>query len=607
MKRKRKKQAISKNANQQSPDISLIDLQRQQNRMEWLFLGLLLAAGIYLSVVYYGQKAVPNSDFSAFVRTGEQILHFQMPSSFKRVPVLGMLQVAMGKLMVTSPHPVLTGALVLNGILYTFSIMLLYKVARFFLEPTASFCLGLVAAINPWAISMLVDPIAETAIVFFLVLTFYLMFKRSRWCYLAAMVASMTRYECFGLIIIALLFDLFGQKSKRQKLTALGMAFVASVPMIVWLIGTKMTKVGAGGHYFRVFLNVENRNGMSFLKMLWHTTFSALLQWPEWIRAILIERPATKEAAEAIQSHKAHFQMFWNSIAAVFFVSGLVWGFIKKQWKLVGVLLFWSGYACIHMSQSVLLDRYTVPIIWLTLLVSAYGLASSGQWLARRLPRTVMYIGAALLAVIAFIWAVRLWPAVSRTADISAASAKVAYVVLFLALVFVIIKQFLLRRRTLVLDIGLFTIMALMIVSNQFSLSLLLGQGKLDIEFRKTAEWYFENAEKTDKLATTLPGVVNLFLPQGRKNAVHTNAIPGENIAEFAKSCKKRQIRYIAWDSRLGFAVRDVYYKMWGLKKVHPLGAGKDIGPFKFITTIKASDRRYIHLYRLHVEKSGNP
>ncbi|MHC5172711.1 MAG: hypothetical protein ACYSPJ_02960, partial [Planctomycetota bacterium] len=60
---------------------------------------------------------------------------------------------------------------------------------------------------------------------------------------------------------------------------------------------------------------------------------------------------------------------------------------------------------------------------------------------------------------------------------------------------------------------------------------------------------------------------------------------------------------YVAWDSRLGFAVRDAYYKNWGLSKIHLLGSGKDVGPFKFIKKIPASERRYILLYKVELEQ----
>lgn len=583
---------------QQTPG-ALIDPAEQAKPVEWVFMGILLAMGVYLSIVYFGQKAVPNSDFTAFVRTGDQILHFQMPGSFKRVPMLGILQIAVGQFMFTSPHPVLTGALVLNGILYTLSILLFYKIVRFFIPPVGSFCLCLMAAINPYALLMVVDPIAETAIVFFIMLTVLLILKRSRWCYLAAMLASMTRYECFGLIGIALLFDLFSRTSKRQKLTAVGIAFAAAIPMVLWMIGTKITTTDPRGHYFKHFLNVEHRNGFNLIRMLWMTAFSSLLQWPEYIRAVLIERPATQQAAEAIKSHNSLFMSVWNVFTAITFLIGVVAVFLKKQWKYLGILLFWAGYVCIHMSQSVLIDRYTLPVVWLTLLTAAFGIGALGSLLSTKIPRSILTAAAVVSAVVTLLWTFQLWPAISKTPDVSPASASVVYAALFLLAAGLAIRQFIVHGQDAVRDGCLFVIVTLILVSNQFALSFRLGQGDLDIEFRRTAEWYLENTDGREKLVTTLPGVVNLFLPKGKKNAIHTNGVAGTNLAEFAQSCKRRGVGYVAWDSRLGFAVNDEYYKSWGLSKVHPLGSGKNLGPFKFIKKIPASTRRYILLYKL--------
>lgn len=563
-------------------------------------MGLLLAAGVYLSIVYFGQEAVPNSDFPAFVKTGEDILHFRMPSSFKRVPVLGILQVAFGKLMFASPHPTLTGGLVLNGVLYTLSLLLFYRVSRFFLQPTASFFLCLAGAINPYAIAMMVSPIAETAIVFFILLTLYLILKRSRWCYAAAMLASMTRYECFGLIGVAIVFDLADQPSRRKKLAAVGLAAAASIPMVLWIIGTQMTSTSPQSHYFKHFLNVDHRNGFSLLAMLWRTSFGPLLQWPEWILAVLVQSPTSQQAAEGIQSRYAGFQTVWNSLTAACFIAGAVWAFVKKQWTLLGgVFLFWSGYVSIHMLQRVLLDRYTLPVVWLTLLAATYGLVCSVSWATRRIPKWILCVASALGATAAVVWAVHLYPAVGKTPAISPASATVVYAGLLLAAIALAAKQVLYRRKTLPADVCLFAVVALMLISNQFALSFRLGRGETDIEFRRLAEWYLEHTDKNERLATTLPGVVNLFLPEGHKNAIHTGGIPGETLAAFFESCKQRSVAYVAWDSRLGYSPNDEYYREWGLQKIHPLSGGNDIGPFTFIRKIEASPRRFIYLYRI--------
>ncbi|MBM4103354.1 MAG: hypothetical protein FJ263_04775 [Planctomycetes bacterium] len=568
-------------------------------RLEWIFMELLLAAGIYLSIAYFGQKAVPNSDFTAFVQTGDEILHFRIPSSFKRVPLLGILQITVSRFIFNSPYPILTGALVLNGILYTLSILLFYKISRFFIAPTGSFCLSLLASLNPWALAMVVDPIAETAIVFFVLLTLYLIFLRSRWCYLAAMLASMVRHECFGLIVIALLFDLFDRQPKRQRLIAFGLAFLAAVPMLLWMIGTKVMTTNPDTTYFKHFLNVTHRNGFDFLKMLWTTSFSSLLQWPGWIRAMLVERPTTQQAADAVRSQNDLLGFIWNMGTTGLFAAGVVGVFVKKQWRFLGILLFWAGYAGIHMSQSVLIDRYTLPAVWLTLLTAAFGLSAVAAFLAARIPRGILMAAAVIGAIFAFGFTLQLWPAIKTTARISSASGSVVYVGLLLAAIGLVSRQILCRGKNAWSEGCLFIMIALMIVSNQFSLAFHLGNGDTDIEFKRLAEWYLQNTQRNEKMVTTLPGVVNLFLPENHKNAIHTGNIAGKNPAEFAQNCRQQQIVYVAWDSRLGFAVKDSYYQGWGLAKIHPLGGGKDVGPFLFVTKIEASKQRYINLYRL--------
>ena len=79
------------------------------------------------------------------------------------------------------------------------------------------------------------------------------------------MLASMTRFECFGLIGIALLFDLFSRTSKRQKLTAVGIAFAAAVPMILWMVGMKPTAADPNTRTFRATFTMEKPNRVGVL------------------------------------------------------------------------------------------------------------------------------------------------------------------------------------------------------------------------------------------------------------------------------------------------------------------------------------------------------
>jgi len=146
----------------------------RERYFELACIALLLVFGIYLSVIYFGHQVVPNSDFPGFVRVAQSLLSFEFPDSFKRPPVLGILQIGLGQ-VVGGRYPELTGGWLLNAILYPLSILLLYLVGKRIVGRWAVW-FALIAGINPWSISMLVQPIVETTLVFFILLTVYLIF-----------------------------------------------------------------------------------------------------------------------------------------------------------------------------------------------------------------------------------------------------------------------------------------------------------------------------------------------------------------------------------------------------------------------------------------------
>ncbi|RKY21436.1 MAG: hypothetical protein DRP62_07975, partial [Planctomycetota bacterium] len=54
-------------------------LAKRERYFEYFLVAMLLAFGIYQSILYFGHKIVPNSDFPAIIRVGYQILSFQIP------------------------------------------------------------------------------------------------------------------------------------------------------------------------------------------------------------------------------------------------------------------------------------------------------------------------------------------------------------------------------------------------------------------------------------------------------------------------------------------------------------------------------------------------
>ena len=157
-------------------------LARRQRYFEFFVVAAFLAFGAYHSILYFGHKIVPTSDFPAFVRVGHELLSFKAPSDFKRAPVLGLLQAPLSHL-VGGQHPLLTAGWLLNAILHPLNGVLFWLVGRRIIGKSAAW-IAVIAIINPWVLNMLRDPIVEITLLFFVLVTFYFIFRRSGWSYL---------------------------------------------------------------------------------------------------------------------------------------------------------------------------------------------------------------------------------------------------------------------------------------------------------------------------------------------------------------------------------------------------------------------------------------
>jgi hypothetical protein len=67
------------------------EVAKRQQYFEIFLIAALLAFGIYQSVLYFGHKVVPISDFPDIVRTGHELLSLKVPTRFKQAPVVGIL------------------------------------------------------------------------------------------------------------------------------------------------------------------------------------------------------------------------------------------------------------------------------------------------------------------------------------------------------------------------------------------------------------------------------------------------------------------------------------------------------------------------------------
>lgn len=594
---KRLRKHVRKNPPQNTPLIENALIEKKQKHLELFIIAALLVFGIYLSVLYFGHQQVPNSDFTAFFQTGKEILTFNKPTSFKRGPVVGMLQFAISRFF-SGPDPNLTAGWLLNAILYPLITVLFYLLGRELLG-TSAVWFAILAIISPWHLSMLRHPIAEIPLIFFTVLATYLILKRSRWRYIVVVIAALVRYDAAVLIAAAFLMDIIEARCWKDRIKSLMASAITTIPVFLWMLGLRLTQKNVSGissmHYIR------NYGGKpvigKFAQQLWHVSVAPLF------------RTTTQSSFETVISIS-------KILLVVCLVLSLVYMLYRKHYK-ASVILTLFGLTFLGQAfRSFTQIRYTVPISWMSLFLCFYGL--TGLWklitnsksrddlkspLANtgpRLPKPVVISLQIIVLIAASVWFCALMPLLPKIAEFSKRSTSVAYVAMALTAVVVIVRIYVYKTRFLMANLAVTAVMFLMIVSNQYAITQCLGNGDKDAEFQKLAQWYIQNAQPGEKLVTTMPHIVSLFTsPEQKECLIKTSHITGKTAQDFVKRCYRRNVTYVTWDSRIGFMPNNKYYKQWRIANIGMLAKRRDIGPFKYITYLQSSNRKFINIFRL--------
>jgi hypothetical protein len=337
---------------------------------------------------------------------------------------------------------------------------------------------------------------------------------------------------------------------------------------------------------------VESRTGIvKHANMLWQVGFYHLF----------LPTPQSSQAfAETLMSISRIFIL-------VSFLFGCVYGLWKRQWKILVLLLLFVPYFLLHAAYPYPMQRYHATVFAIVLLVCIYGLQNLWKLINDKfkLPKGAVIIAQLIVIIIAIIWALELSGYFSRLAQMSTASKFLPYAAIAVVLI-VLAAGFLAYKGSILKDIVVLALMILMIVSNQFAVASIVGNGGRDIEFKYLADWYCQNAKNGEKIVSTMANLLVSMAPQYADNFVPIDDFTDINTpAEFIEKCYKKNITYVTWDSRIGLAPGDDYYKIWKIQNIAMLAAGRDIGPYQFITQLRANQRRYINVYRLRYPPGG--
>jgi hypothetical protein len=569
-----------------------------EKRLDILTGAVLFAFGVYQSVLYFGHTIVPISDFPDFFRVGRELLSLQMPSTFKLAPVLGILQNLLVFVSWGSP-PELTAGWLLNAILHPFTVVLLWLVGKRIIGRSAVW-FAVIASINPWTIYYLTEPIIETPYLFFILLTLYLIFRRSRWAYLAASVTTMVRYEGAALILGAFVGDIIHRKDRRDVIRASVYLVLASLPLVIWLTLTVVTWKGGGSHYFNVFFSKEYAKG--FVEPVSGRTGLLLhiqLLWQVAFQPLFVPYPgASNEFIDMLSK--------LGKLACVLgLVSGCIFSIIRRRWEILMLLLFFVPYFVLHSYYPYPLTRFHSTIFWIALLVAWFGLQSAGGFLAgkARMPGPAALLLKGGVTIAAGVWFVNLAREFGGAATISPASASMPYVAMLVAGVIIAARVLVEHPIQISRHLCVASMLCLVIASNQFVLVRLVGDGKREIEFKMLGEWFAANGKPDEKLAV----YQNDTLLFAGKNAPNVVGFPkADSPEELVEKLRQQGITYIVWATREGYSHGEhTGYHMLGLDKtIAFLSKPQNIGPYEFVKQI-GSERGYVNVFRLRNEGEG--
>jgi hypothetical protein len=563
-----------------------------RNRLDILTGVVLFAFGVYHSILYFGHTAVPISDFPDFYRVGKEILSLQMPSAFKLAPVVGILQNLLTYVSWGSP-PELTAGWLLNAILHPFTIVLLWLVGKRIIGRSAVW-FALLVSINPWTIYYLTEPIVETTYLFFILLTLHLIFRRSRWAFLTASVATMVRYEAAALILGAFVADIIHRKNRRDVIWAFVYSFLASLPLTIWLILTAVTWKGGGSHYFNVLFSKEYAKGfvepvsgrtgiLLHMQLLWQVAF-----YPLFI-------PYPGAGAEFIDM----LSKLGKLVCVAGFVLGCIFSIVRRQWEMLMLLLFFVPYFILHAYYPYPLTRFHTVIFWIAILIAWYGLQSIGGFVTQKakLPWQATLVLKIGVTIAAGLWFVDLARSFGEAAKFSPDSASMPYVAMLAVGVIIVSRVLVEHPIQISRHLCAASMLCLVIASNQFVLVSLVGDGRREIEFKMLGEWFAANGKPGEKLAV-YQNDTQLF---AGKNAPNVVGFPkADTPEELVGKLRQQGITYVVWATREGYSHgQHTGYQQLGLDKtIAFLNKPQSIGPYEFVKQI-GSEKGYVNVFRL--------
>ena len=550
---------------------------------------LLAGLGLLWSLSFWRHFVFPNSDYYSFVHTGRQWLSFEVPASMKRAPVFSVIA-GLVSMIFRQPVSQVAATEMYNALLLPVSMILFYLIGRELLGRPAAMVTAFLAGISPWMIRMSSQPLAEmTLVVLFAAGVLCVARGRMGWAYVFAMLASITRWDMAAMVPAVALADLLRNRRLRPVLWK---AALASVPFLLCLGIMEIQAAGAGrgAHYLQVLSGQRQFALLSDLRLYWEAILSS------------VSVPLVREVAGRMQPLERINVVVFRQTATLLtltFLWGSAAGLARRRWEVLAVLVTAVPYVLVHALWPFRLGRFCVPVAWAGLLVAVYGAKSileslRDRW--REWPRVKPVLQVALVGLLV-VWAAAgarslFW--VERTAG--SGIEWVVYLSVVMAVGGYLGYEWVRATRPGLHWLLVLAFLDLAVLSSGAKTAVVMGDGRKLINFKVLSLWFKQNAGPNERMVTNMPAYMPLYTGLPGDRFIHTGDIPPETVPDFPRfvqECRTRGVRLIAWDSGLLDNTDDMYYKLWGLDRIYPLGM-----PFYGGRLDRLGDCELVHVIR---------
>lgn len=351
-----------------SRDRDLRPISERVAHWEWALLGLLCLGCLIHWLPHYHGFVLPNSDFGSFRRAAEALWSGELPSNFKRMPLFPLLMGGVAQLLPVD-RPLIHAGLSLNLLLSLGMLLCVFLLGRGLIGVAA--LVPAVAMAGSYAFHhSALQPLVEPTLGLGIAAALLLFARGSRWCYLAAGLAAIARYEASGLIALFFVLDTWRD---RRPLRYLVPAALASSGFLLWMGLSLMSHSGGNPYLSQISDMSEGADS------------GPVLAWPmvpEIFRAAYMDR-----------------DLDW--FAVPLFVWGVVVSLRRFPLPSLAILGFLLLYTAAHVAFGVTKSIYAHPVVWMPAFYMTVGgrdLLERVAPLRERLPPAAL---AALLGAVA--------------------------------------------------------------------------------------------------------------------------------------------------------------------------------------------------------------